>query len=147
MPKDSGAQKGRQAALVGGLVVLGILVGVIFRELYRGVTAFRRRLELFRTRIDRAVDLGLVLGREEIAAGADAGSCRSAAVGSTPENTPMPGKGYIPAWKVKPPRPDPNAPAPPLPAELPNPQLVRPPMHNPNGVNGDRPPRLVPGIE
>ena len=44
-----------------------------------------------------------------------------------------------------PPRLDlPPLPEPPPP---PDPQTTRPPMHNPGGVNGDRPPRPVPGLD
>jgi len=53
---------------------------------------------------------------------------------------------YIPAWKVNPPRPDPNALPPPRPVEPTNPQLTKPPRDNPGGVNGDRPERPVPGM-
>lgn len=66
---------------------------------------------------------------------------------ATPENTTTLPPGTVPAWRVNPPPPDPNAPLPPPPKEPPNPALNRPPMDNPGGVNGDRPERKVPGVE
>lgn len=61
-----------------------------------------------------------------------------------PDNSPPVAKGYIPAWKIDSPRGDPNARPAPLPVAPPNPAEHRPPMENPGGVNGDRPPRAVP---
>jgi hypothetical protein len=61
----------------------------------------------------------------------------------TQTNTPAPRPGYVAAWKVAPPRPQPSA-AMRIPAAQPNPQFTRPLMDNPNGVNGSRPPRVVP---
>lgn len=55
--------------------------------------------------------------------------------------------GTVPVSAVNPPPPDPDAPMPPPPVEPPNPALHRPPMDNPGGVDGDRPPRPVPGVE
>jgi hypothetical protein len=64
------------------------------------------------------------------------------------ENTPPPPEGYVPAWKVRPPRPEQLGQVPlPPPREPPEPSLHRPPVENPGGVNGDRPARPVPGIE
>lgn len=64
------------------------------------------------------------------------------------ENTPPPPEGYVPAWKVRPPRPEQLSQVPlPPPREPPEPSLHRPPVENPGGVNGDRPARPVPGIE
>jgi hypothetical protein len=62
---------------------------------------------------------------------------------ATPENTGALPAGTVPAWQVHPPRPDPSAPLPPAPVEPPNPAEHRPPIHNPGGVNGDRPERTV----
>jgi hypothetical protein len=65
---------------------------------------------------------------------------------ATPENTPPESipPGHIPAWEVHPPRPDPNQPAPPVPVPPPDPATHQPPMDNPGGVDGDRPPRPAP---
>jgi hypothetical protein len=58
---------------------------------------------------------------------------------ATVANTPPLGRGYVPAWDVKPARPVVMA--------VPAPKLVidalsfRPPEHNPGSVNGDRPER------
>jgi hypothetical protein len=65
---------------------------------------------------------------------------------STPSNTGKPDRGFVPAWKVNPPRPDPSAPTPPTPFAPPDPQQNRPAMQNPGGINGVRPERKVPGI-
>jgi hypothetical protein len=59
---------------------------------------------------------------------------------STPRNTPNLGVGYLPAWKVKPPAPEP-LPVPTVPAATSDPQSNQPPLFNPGGVNGTRPPR------
>jgi hypothetical protein len=66
---------------------------------------------------------------------------------ATPNNTPALPEGTVPTWEVDPPPPDPSAPLPPDPVDPPNPAEHRPPLHNPGGVNGDRPPRLVPGLD
>lgn len=66
---------------------------------------------------------------------------------ATPENTPPVAEGFVPAWKVRPPPPDPSVPPPPAPREPPEPARHRPPMDNPGGVNGDRPERPMPGLE
>lgn len=65
---------------------------------------------------------------------------------ATKENSPPVPKGHIPAWQVNPPPPPPPSPPWPPPREPPDPQIHRPPMHNPGGVDGDRPPRPVPGV-
>jgi hypothetical protein len=62
------------------------------------------------------------------------------------EAAPSPESRFIPAWKVNLPPSDPNTPQPPLPAEPPDPRTTRLPMHNPGGINGDRPERKVPGL-
>lgn len=54
--------------------------------------------------------------------------------------------GYTPADEMEPLREEPPSPEPPPPVEPPEPSLFRPPMHNPGGVDGDRPPRPIPGI-
>ncbi len=54
--------------------------------------------------------------------------------------------GTVPVEQIKPPPPDPSAP-PPAPREPKNPATHRPPVHNPGGVDGDRPSRKVPGVE
>jgi len=64
---------------------------------------------------------------------------------ATPENTPQVDDHHIPAWKV--PTPGPVAWTPPPVIEPPNPVETRPPSQNPGGVNGDRPPRKVLGLE
>jgi hypothetical protein len=66
---------------------------------------------------------------------------------ATPNNTPALPEGTVPPWEVDPPPPDPSAPLPPDPVDPPNPAEHRPPLHNPGGVNGDRPPRPVPGLD
>jgi hypothetical protein len=60
---------------------------------------------------------------------------------ATPESSPPLPDRHIPAWQVRPPPPDPNAAARPEPTSPPDPATTRPPMDNPGGVNGDRPPR------
>jgi hypothetical protein len=55
--------------------------------------------------------------------------------------------GEIPAWIIKPPPPDPASKPPPPPQEPPDPRLHRPPLVNPNGINGDRPQRPVLGLD
>ena len=66
--------------------------------------------------------------------------------GERPAATPPP--GYVPAWKVRPPRPEQTGQAPlPPPREPPEPSLHRPPGENPGGVNGTRPARPTPGLE
>jgi hypothetical protein len=59
---------------------------------------------------------------------------------STPLNTPTV-SNVLPAWKVEAATPA-FAPPPPPVVEPVNPALFRPPMDNPNGVNGDRPARI-----
>ena len=66
---------------------------------------------------------------------------------ATPGNTSALPAGTVPAWQVHPPAPDPSPPLPPAPVEPPNPAQHRPPMHNPGGVDRDRPARPVPGLE
>ncbi len=66
---------------------------------------------------------------------------------ATPGNTSALPAGTVPAWRVKPPPPDRSTPLPPAPVEPPNPAEHRPPVHNPGGVNRDRPERRVPGRE
>lgn len=58
----------------------------------------------------------------------------------------LPPEGQVAAWEVHPPRPDPTTQMPPVPVEPANPQLTRPPLTNPGGVNGTRPPRS-PAVE
>jgi hypothetical protein len=58
-----------------------------------------------------------------------------------PESTSALPAGTVPAWRVNPPPPDPSPPLPPAPIEPPNPAKHRPPLHNPGGVDGDRPAR------
>ena len=58
---------------------------------------------------------------------------------ATPDNTPDPGPGYIPAWKIDAPPPE-RIPRPPAAAPLRGP--ASPPRLNPGGVDGPRPPRL-----
>jgi hypothetical protein len=55
--------------------------------------------------------------------------------------------GSVPVAHVDPPPPDPHVVLPPPPVEPSNPALHRPPLHNPGGVDRDRPPRPVPGLE
>src|SRR5690606_921272 len=47
--------------------------------------------------------------------------------------------GTVPVSQVDPPPPDPAARLPPPPVEPPNPAVHRPALHNPGGVNADRP--------
>jgi len=66
---------------------------------------------------------------------------------ATPETSPEVPEHHLPAWEVNPPPPDLNRPPPPPPRDTRDPATYRPPKHNPGGVNGDRPPREVPGLE
>jgi hypothetical protein len=59
---------------------------------------------------------------------------------ATAANTSRPPEGYVPLWSVPSPTPD-RLPSPPPPTPPPDPSAHRPPEHNPNGVDGDRPPR------
>jgi|CXWL01.1.fsa_nt_gi hypothetical protein len=60
---------------------------------------------------------------------------------ATPENSsPIPA-GQIPAWQVNSPPPGVNGAVLPVVPAPPAGPTVRPPMHNPGGVDGDRPPR------
>jgi hypothetical protein len=63
--------------------------------------------------------------------------------GSTRSSSPH----YVPASRLQPPGADPHPVLPPTPQEPPDPVTHQPPMHNPGGVDGDRPPRAVPGID
>ncbi|HEY3353531.1 MAG TPA: hypothetical protein VGQ83_09800 [Polyangia bacterium] len=149
-PSASSASRplGPRLALVAGVVVLGVLVGLLLEGLYR----------------TRPVDEAKAAAAPQAAGPAAAPAPRPPAAGpaltgaaavtpekqippweATPANTPPPPPGHIPAWVVKPPRPEPSAPPAP-PVEPPDPATHRPPMHNPGGVNGDRPPRPVPGL-
>lgn len=60
---------------------------------------------------------------------------------ATPDNTSAALPGTVPTRRVDPPRPDPSIRMPLPPVEPPNPAQHRPPLHNPGGVNGDRPER------
>jgi hypothetical protein len=57
------------------------------------------------------------------------------------------GPGEIPAWVIRPPPPDPQPKPLPTPHEPPDPRTYRAPMHNPGGVNGARPPRVIVGLD
>ncbi len=71
----------------------------------------------------------------------------AASTGATIRNDdPSPAPGVLSVEQVAPPPPVPFAP-PPAPAEPPNPATHRPPVDNPGDVDGDRPPRQVPGVE
>jgi hypothetical protein len=59
---------------------------------------------------------------------------------STPSNTPDPGLGYIPAWRIHPPPPE-AIPVLPKLAPPRDPQTTPMEELNPGGVNGPRPPR------
>ncbi len=60
---------------------------------------------------------------------------------ATSTNSPPAPPEQIPAWQVRPPPPDPNAVRPVDPVAPADPMGNRPPMENPGGVNGSRPPR------
>jgi hypothetical protein len=65
---------------------------------------------------------------------------------ATRENTPPVPAGQVPAWQVRPAAPDPTMHMPAAPVAPPDPQTTTPPMDNPGGVNGDRPPRPEPDV-
>jgi len=54
-------------------------------------------------------------------------------------------EGHLSAAEVKPPGPEPTLTAPEA-IPPPDPLTNEPPKHNPGGVNGDRPPREIPGM-
>ncbi len=60
---------------------------------------------------------------------------------ATPEASPPPPSGQVPAWQVHPPAPDREVRPPPDPTPPPDPMATRPALSNPGGVNGARPPR------
>jgi hypothetical protein len=60
---------------------------------------------------------------------------------ATPESSPPAPSGQVHAWQVRPAPPDPNAVRPVDPAPPPDPMTTLPPMENPGGVSGSRPPR------
>jgi outer membrane biosynthesis protein TonB len=142
----SGGSRAARLLLLGGLLVVGVLVGLLVENLYRGrpaptgetapaVTAARTAPRLYAptaplaaARADAAPEPPTIPPWE-----------------STPQNTPTVPPGHIPAWQVKSPRPEVTPP--PTPVPPPDPASHRPPMHNPGGVDGDRPPRPVPGLQ
>ena len=64
---------------------------------------------------------------------------------STPSNTPDPGLGYIPAWRIHPPRPE-TVRLPPVGLSPRDPQVTPMEALNPGGVDGQRPPREGPSL-
>jgi hypothetical protein len=64
-------------------------------------------------------------------------------VGSSRSTSPH----YVPASQLQPPGPDLHPVPPPTPQVPLDPRTRQPPMHNPGGVEGDRPPRAIPGLE
>jgi hypothetical protein len=59
------------------------------------------------------------------------------------KDDPPPPEGHVAAWKMHPPRPTMDVvPLPPAPRTVPDPMAV-PSLHNPGGVNGDRPARVA----
>lgn len=86
--------------------------------------------------------------RESLAHLEDAGQPLPQPWEVTRDNAPPPPRGHTPAYQVRPPPPDAaRASSAPVPVPRPDPASTRPPMDNPGGVNGDRPPRPVPGLE
>jgi hypothetical protein len=65
---------------------------------------------------------------------------------ATPHGTAVLPAGTVPVSDIDPPPPDPSLPMPPDPVEPPNPAESVPPLHNPGGVNSDRPERPTPGL-
>lgn len=57
------------------------------------------------------------------------------------DSRPVPA-GQVAPWVVQPPKPNPVTQTPPRPVPPPDPQTSKPPLENPGGVNGTRPPRL-----
>lgn len=62
-----------------------------------------------------------------------------------PAPPPYVPRGYIPASTVRAPKPTSRPPLAGRPPPLPD-LMVPPPKHNPGGVDGDRPPRPIPGL-
>jgi hypothetical protein len=124
----------RPLVLLAGVLLVAAAVGI--------------GLELQHRRDDAAAGAG---GSDATGSGSRSGGRPGAKVPppweATPDNSPPVPKGQIPAWVVKPPRPDPTLQPPPVPHPPPDPAVFQPPMHNPGGVNGDRPPRPVPGLD
>jgi len=131
-------------AIIAGVVALGVVAGYVLQELYRARPMdSKNRVQ---TSEDTASQPDPAPWRTVGGTPAENPSQPQPAVKysapweSTPENTPSAGAGFIPAYKVNPPRP-PTFAAPPAPTEPPNPATARPQMENPGGANGDRPAR------
>jgi hypothetical protein len=133
-----------RAGLVAGILVLGVVVGLLLEGLYRTrpvTPSAAAPTSAAAAPAPRAAPVGGA-GR---AAAAPAPTKELQAWEVTPANSPPVPPGHVPAWQVKPPPPEP-VPAPAAPVEPPDPATYRPPLHNPGGVDGDRPPRQVPGL-
>lgn len=134
----------RRFAFAGGVAGLALLGGLIFDQLYRTRSPTGPPVASGPEARDTAV---FARGPQPSAAG----SMRPLAKEQQPweakrGEAPVP-PHHVPAWAVNPPRPDRNE-APPPPSKEPSGAPdYRPPMHNPGGVNGDRPARPVPGLD
>jgi len=121
--------------LGSGLVVLVMAIGLLLSLNSGRDEAERRRNAPGASGASSAAE------RPSLGGGAAAGA-RGGATGEGADGS----EHYLPASEVDPPE-DVDQPPPPPPADTRDPSTYRPPMHNPNGVNGDRPPRPVPGLD
>jgi len=125
-----------RVTVLGGFVAVGVLFGWMIEQIHRRGPAAPAQ----------AASGGAVL--PELPSDGRA-SRRPTTLPKTPtpwavraESSPPVEKGYLPAWVVRPPTPE-RDPVLPPPRAVPDPMAVRPSLWNPNGVNGDRPPRAV----
>jgi hypothetical protein len=134
--------------LLGGLIAVGVIVGLMLENLFRTRAVSVAGVVPTKTSVAPTPDRLYPTPPPQVGKAPVATAERPMVPPweATPQNTPPVPPGHIPAWQVKPPRPDPTPPPPP-PVPPPDPATHRPPMHNPGGVDGDRPPRPVPGLQ
>ncbi len=128
-------------AAVAGFIVTGVLVGLLLERLYRkgGSTVTDSAAETGKRSATRPRG-----NRPRLPGSAARSSAATARDDSAwhdvpdPIVAPAPGETPIPD--------DPSA-NPPEPEAGPDPSTYRPPTSNPGGVNGDRPPRPIRGLE
>ena len=145
---DRVTRKATQATIVGGVIVLGAMAGLLLEDLdgARPVRAPPVRPQPTRRRRCAAARLARQAERARTDSAAPGEGDRSAPGVDAGEHAEA-AEGVHPGLDGEPPRPDRNAQPPPSQVPPPNPQIWRiPSMHNPGGVNGDRPPRPIPGL-
>jgi len=146
--KKSESKKGKfpVVGITAGVafVVVGVLVGFLLEGIYRKSPT-----------IDTRTSTEAAKAGEPGAPGSSSARRRAPAIGdrATPTrpraagDQPLP-PGFEPSTPADDPPPDDRYDHPaPESKPPPDPATYRPPMHNPGGVNGDRPPRPIPGVE